>query len=146
MASAPGSSVLDVEAAHGPRWHAVRSSTRYGLSIAEIVLARRCIQQHRQLPRIVLPLRNGLKPFSPDKHSSASLRSVESSHAVSRKIRSRKRQVMSDYRVAVLNQEVWDAWIARGRRSDGAFSQRVRLLALAVGSVALLAASFWTLI
>jgi hypothetical protein len=117
MASAPGSSALDVEAAHGPRWDAVRSSTRYGL-----------------------------KPFSPDKHSSASLRSVESSHAVSRKIRSRKRQVMSDYRVAVFNQEVWDAWIARGRRSDGAFSQRVRLLALAVGSVALLAASFWTLI
>ena len=52
---------------------------------------------------------------------------------------------MSEIIVERFDQESWDRWEARGRASDVAFRHRVRMLALLVGSLGLLAASVWTL-
>jgi hypothetical protein len=52
---------------------------------------------------------------------------------------------MPEIVVQPFDQKSWDQWQARGRACDVAFSNRVRLLALAVGSLGLLAATFWTL-
>ena len=46
---------------------------------------------------------------------------------------------------APFNQSSWDAWQKRGRAADVAYARRVRLLALALGIVGVLAATFWTL-
>ena len=56
-----------------------------------------------------------------------------------------KAAAMSQTTVQPFNQESWDQWQARGRASDAAVSNRVRLIALAVASIGLFAATLWTL-
>jgi hypothetical protein len=53
---------------------------------------------------------------------------------------------MSEITVTPFNQTSWDAWQARGRAADVAFAHRVRVLALALGAIAVLAAVWTTLI
>jgi hypothetical protein len=52
---------------------------------------------------------------------------------------------MSEITVEPFNQESWDQWQARGRASDIALADRLWMLALGIGSLALLTASLWTL-
>ena len=52
---------------------------------------------------------------------------------------------MSQITIAPFNQTSWDEWQARGRSADVALAHRVRLLVLAIGTIGVLTATFWTL-
>jgi hypothetical protein len=53
---------------------------------------------------------------------------------------------MTNITVEPFNQTTWDSWQARGRAADHASAQRLRTVALALATVALLAATLWTLL